>query len=121
LARFLLARLHLDLLQEKLNVAGVRKSLQILPNGLDDSYNETMERICRQDEDRKQLAMQVFMWITYAVRPLRIGELQHALAVEPQTACLDPETIYDVEILLSVCAGLVVIDDEQHVVRLVRT
>lgn len=98
----------------------VREALKTLPKGLDDSYDEAMERIGRQDEDRKQLAMQVFMWITYASRPLHVKELQHALAVELNTTSLDPEAIFDDEILTSVCAGLVVIDEVQHIVRLVR-
>jgi hypothetical protein len=66
------------------------------------------------------LAKRVLSWITYAVRPLSVKELQHALAVMPDTTELDPDDITDDEILTSICAGLVVIDEERNVIGLVR-
>jgi hypothetical protein len=86
---------------------------------VDDTYHEAMERIERQADDRRDLAKRVLMWITSAFRKLTIQELQHALAVEPYMTRLDPEDIFNPEIIISVCAGLVVIDKE-HKVRLVR-
>jgi hypothetical protein len=62
----------------------------------------------------------VLSWITYAVRPLSVKELQHALAVMPDTTYIDPDDITDDEILTSICAGLVVIDEERNVIGLVR-
>jgi hypothetical protein len=41
------------------------------------------------------------------------------LAVEPEEAEVDPENIPDVEDLVSVCAGLIVVDQESAVIRLV--
>ena len=118
--RFLLARLHMDSLLGKLNTREVRKALQELPKGVDDAYEEAMARIERQDKPRAELAEQVLSWITYAFRPLSVKELQHALAIKLETTSLDPESIIDEEILTSVCAGLVIIDNKQHIVRLVR-
>jgi hypothetical protein len=57
-----------------------------------------------------ELAKRVLSWIIYAKRPLTTTEICCALAVEPDEAELDPENIPDVEDLLSVCAGLVVVD-----------
>jgi len=119
-ARFLLARLHMDSLVGKLNVRQVRTALENLPEGMDNTYDEAMERVERQDDSRKELAKQVLSWITYAVRPLSVKELQHALAVVPDTTNLDHEDITDEEILTSVCAGLVVIDGGRKVIGLVR-
>jgi ankyrin repeat domain-containing protein 50 len=120
LARFLLARLHMDSLLGKLNAREVRKALAELPNGVYDTYDEAMVRIGRQDKPRTQLAEQVLSWITLTLRPLSVEELQHALAIEPESTSLDPETIIDEEILTSVCAGLVVIDEKRRTFRLVR-
>ena len=117
---FLLARLHMDSLVGKLNARAVRTALENLPEGMDDTYDEAMERVERQDDIRKQLAKRVLSWITYAIRPLSVKELQHALAVVPDTTNLDPDDITDDEILTSVCAGLVVIDEERNVIGLVR-
>src|ERR1700722_14181975 len=119
-ARFLLARLHMDTLVGKLNARQVRTALENLPEGMDNTYDEAMERVERQDDSRKELAKQVLSWITYAVRPLFVDELQHALAVMPDTTKLDPDDITDDEILTSICAGLVVIDEERNVIGLVR-
>jgi|ERR1700722_13884644 len=119
-ARFLLARLHMDSLVGKLNPAEVRNALENLPEGMDDTYDEAMERIERQEDNRKRLAKRVLSWITYVVRPLSVEELQHALAIMPNTTKIDPEAIIDEEILTSVCAGLVVIDAERNVLGLVR-
>jgi len=110
----------MDSLVGKLSTAQVRKALGKLPKGVDDTYDEAMERIEQQDEDRKNLSKQVFSWITHTFRPLSVQELQHALATEIGTSEIDPEATIDEDILTSVCAGLVVIDETQHVVRLVR-
>ena len=58
-------------------------------------------------------------WITYAQRPLSLHELQHALAVEPNESELDEENIPDIDLIISVCAGLVIVDQESNVIRLV--
>jgi len=110
----------MDSLVGKLNARQVRAALEILPEGMDGTYDEAMERVERQDDSRKQLAKRVLSWITYAIRPLSVEELQHALAVMPDTTYLDPDDITDDEILTSICAGLVVIDKEQNIVGLVR-
>ena len=110
----------MDSLVGKLNARQVRAALENLPEGMDRTYDEAMERVERQDDDCKQLAKRVLSWITYAVRPLSVKELQHALAVMPDTTELDPDDITDDEILTSICAGLVVIDEERNVIGLVR-
>ena len=110
----------MDLLVGKPNARQVRAALENLPEGMDGTYDEAMERVERQVDRRKQLARRVLSWITYAVRPLSVKELQHALAVMPDTTKLDPDDITDDDILTSICAGLVVIDEERDVIGLVR-
>jgi hypothetical protein len=61
----------------------------------------------------------VLTWITFAKRPLTTAELCCALAVEPGEAELDPENKPDVDDIVSVCAGLVVVDQESAIIRLV--
>jgi len=109
----------MDSLVGKFSTAEVRKALENLPEGMDDMYDKAMARVERQDDGQKKLAKRVLSWITYVFRPLSVEELQHALAVELDTTCIDPEAIIDEEILTSVCAGLVVIDEDQRI-RLVR-
>ena len=121
-ARFLLARLYVDSLLDKKTKKKVLTTLETLPKGskaLDEAYNDAMERIEGQLHGDKILARSVLSWITYAQRPLTTGELCHALAVETGESELDPDNIPDVEDMLSVCAGLVIIDKESHIIRLV--
>ena len=68
------------------------------PKGLDDTYDEVMERICSQDEDYAQLAKRTLSWISYALRPLTVKEIQHAIAVEPQdlTRLVDQRAFLDI-------------------------
>lgn len=86
---------------------------------LDHAYEQAMERINSQAQDFRELARQVLSWITFARRPLKPLELQHALAIEFGEPVLDKGNIPEVEDLISVCAGLVVVDGESNTIRLV--
>lgn len=78
-----------------------------------------MTRIEGQLPDRKVLAQQVLSWITCAKRPLTTSELQHALAVELGKSSLDEDNLPEIEGMVSVCAGLVTVDEESEIIRLV--
>ncbi|RAQ99167.1 ankyrin repeat domain-containing protein [Stemphylium lycopersici] len=119
---FLLARLHTNSLLDKRTAKDVKSTLAKLSKGLaalDDAYKEAVQRIEGQLSGDYELAKRVLSWITYAKRPLTTTEICCALAVEPDEAELNLENIPDVEDLLSVCAGLVVVDQESAVIRLV--
>jgi hypothetical protein len=78
-----------------------------------------MIRIEGQVTDQEELAKQVLSWITCAERPLTTLELQHALAVEVGESELDEDNLPEIEDMVSVCAGLVTIDEESNAIRLV--
>ncbi|KAJ6563734.1 hypothetical protein DFH09DRAFT_479120 [Mycena vulgaris] len=116
---FLLAKLHIDSLTTKHTVKAVRAALTNMPTDLDSTYDEVVDRINRQSEDDKMLAWRTLSWVTNAKRPLRPSELRQALAVEPGTRELDPDNRLDMDTILSVCAGLVVINEADKRVRLI--
>ena len=92
-----------------------------LPKGsdaYDEAYKDAMERIEGQ-ADAKELAKQVLSWITSARRPLTTIELRHALAVEIGESKLDEDNVPQIEDMVSVCAGLVTVDGESGIIRLV--
>jgi hypothetical protein len=120
--RFLLARLHVDSLIDKITKAQVKSALNNLSKGseaLNDAYDEAIVRIDGQPSNYRILAKNVLSWISYAQRPLTTGELCHTLAVGVADAELDLDNIPDIEDILSVCAGLVTVDEESQVIRLV--
>ncbi|MCJ1478158.1 hypothetical protein MMC13_006834 [Lambiella insularis] len=116
---FLLAQLHMDSLVNKNNRKAIYSALNNLPKGISDTYDEAMERIRAQNQDDKELGENVLLWISFAFRPLSIIELQHALAVDDTTTDTDLDALPDEEIIISVCAGLVVVDNESSTVRLI--
>ena len=78
-----------------------------------------MRRIYGQEKGFRDLAEQILSWITWAVRPLTVPELQHALSIEPGDEELDEDNCLDTNDLTSVCAGLVIVDQERQRLRLV--
>jgi hypothetical protein len=111
----------MESLKSKSKPKEVLKALESLPQGLDDTYKEAMERIKTQCEHDRNLAERVLSWVTYAFRPLSLQELQYALGTEPGMTRVEDDDLDDEEVLISVCAGLVVVDGESSIVRLVRT
>ncbi|KAJ7586734.1 ankyrin repeat-containing domain protein, partial [Mycena floridula] len=118
---FLLVRLHMDSLTSKHNKKSLLAALSTLPKEIEESYDETLSRIRMQSAEDCALAFRVLSWLTHAQRSLRVRELQHALAVSPETAEMDLEDIVEVNILTSVCAGLVIVDSSSSVIHLVHS
>ncbi|KAF7922343.1 uncharacterized protein EAE97_011085 [Botrytis byssoidea] len=119
---FLLARLNFDSLRGKKSPKAMRKALNSLPTGFDayrDAYKDAMERIEGQLDDERDLAKQVLSWIICAKRPLTTAELQEAIAVEIDETELDQENFTEINTMISVCAGLVTVDEESKIIRLV--
>ncbi|KAJ7576469.1 ankyrin repeat-containing domain protein [Mycena floridula] len=108
---FLLVQLHLDSLASKNNRHALHQALVTLPKDIHRSYDKTMDRIMAQGEDDANLACQVFLWLTYAQERLTVMQLQHALAISSGMTEMNPDTITDIDILMAVCAGLVIVEE----------
>ena len=78
-----------------------------------------MEPIQGQVPEYRELARQVLLWITCAKRRLTSLGLQHAIAAEVDKSELDRENLTDTGLIVSVCAGLVTVDKESDIIRLV--
>ncbi|CAG9983821.1 unnamed protein product [Clonostachys byssicola] len=118
---FLLAELHLNSLKGCYTATKVRRALKALPTGstaYDETYEAAMERIGSQT-NTKGFAASVLAWITLARRPFKTSELRHALAVEVGEAEFDQGNLPHIDDVVAVCAGLVVVDKESDIVRLV--
>ncbi|KAH7201231.1 hypothetical protein DER44DRAFT_439363 [Fusarium oxysporum] len=128
---FLLAQLYLGLLGDKLTLNDIRSAMETFQkqgqgSGEDQkvqvlarAYGQAMERINGQMPGKKELAMKVLSWITCAKRQLTTSELQHALATKRGKSELDHGDLTHIGDMVSVCAGLVTVDEESGIIRLV--
>ena len=110
-------------LKDKITGRKVREALARLPKGSGSTasniaYDDTIKRIREQDKGFSDLAIAILSWISLAVRPLSLSELQCALSVEQGDTVMDEDNFVDQETLSSVCPGLIIVDHESSVVQL---
>lgn len=116
--RFLVSRLLLDELLDFVTIHQMRKALQRSPQGLQQALEATIQRIDAQSSARKTLARRLLGWIMVAERRLKLDEVVTAFAVEEGEE-LQPDNIPSTDILLQVCAGLVVLNKHDNTLGLV--
>ena len=125
---FLLAPLLLGSLKDKRTIKDVRSALENSPSGsdaYDKLYELMMRRIHAQPKGDVELASRTISWVLRAKRPLSPLELQEALAIEPvstsnpMSTLLDPDNFVDIDEVLTLCAGLVILKQETNIIELV--
>jgi hypothetical protein len=129
--RFLLAPIYLDSLNDSLTLNEIRSAIELFPKQnqrlgenqevqiLARAYEQAMRRIHGQRPRLKKLATEVLSWITFAKRQLSGSELQHALATKTGKLELDHGDLPHIGDMVSVCAGLVTVDEKSRIIRLV--
>ena len=116
---FLMARLYLDALSSLSTLRRVKESLDTLPDGLAEVYSDCLNRIRNQNPEDATLAKRTLYWIVNAVRPLTVREMQCALAIRSGDTTLDEDGEPDKDLLVTVCAGMIVIEKSSETVTLV--
>lgn len=91
----------------------------MLPDGINECYDEVMKRVAAQSNENYQLARKVLCWVVNAIIPLTLPIIQQALAVEAADTSFDEENIPDEDLLVSVCAGLIEVHRDRGVIELV--
>ena len=109
----------MDALACQTSSRNVHKALKNPPRRLTDLFDDAMYRLAAQPEPHVDLAVRIISWIFYARRPMRIAELREALSVEPEDTKLDRSGYHEIDSMLDVCCGLVSIDEQDQVIRLV--
>ena len=89
----MLARLHVDSLAKNHNRRDIQSAISSLPSTINDTYEEALKRIHSQADDDVVLARKFLSWISHALRPVAVEELQQALAVMPGDEDLDDEAL----------------------------
>lgn len=100
----------MDEISNKTKSKHVEEALEKLPRGLNDNYARTIERIKSQGSDCWDVARRVLLWLSNSLESLSIGALREAVAVEPDMRSIGTRDLDDIESLISVCAGLVVLE-----------
>jgi hypothetical protein len=83
------------------------------------AYEKIMTRISNQLTNHRELALQVLSWITQSYQPIRIPELQHALAVSDGSSKLNERNVPHLLLIVEVCARLVTFSDRLRAIQLV--
>ena len=107
--RFFMALLYIERLRSRPSLREIRQMLRQQPETLDKLYDEAFERIIFQINVQATLAKSVLHWLMDVKRPLKMIELQDALAVQFDDNYLDPEQRPEEAYILSACTGLVVV------------
>jgi hypothetical protein len=115
-----MAKLHMDSIAEKFTRKAVRRALEELPRELDATYDDVIHRMELQSREHVVIAKKVLCWVAFALRPLSITELKHALAIEPGMCDIEDGDLPDDEMMISACVGLVTVESDTKTVRLVR-
>ena len=118
--RFLHASLQLN---ELCGCASVDEAVEILkafPSKIEDVYLRTWDRILKQRARHALTSKAVLLWVLYATRPVTIDELELAVATCPITYKFEARRMMSRDALITICCGLVTIEDDSRLVRLVR-
>ena len=121
ISRFLLVALNIDAVLQETTTRRRRQKLNAMTDGLglESAYEESLSRVKGQGGAKARLGMAALMWISHSVRPLKVVELCHALAIEIGSSNLNGDDVPSIGTLLSCCQGLVAVDKEASTVRLI--
>ncbi|KAH6894865.1 ankyrin repeat domain-containing protein 28 [Coprinopsis sp. MPI-PUGE-AT-0042] len=116
---FLHANLQLEALRNCVSAHDVKETLQAFPSDIKGIYAKTWERILAQVPKHSNLAKLVLLWITHANGEMTIDTLRRAVATCPKTYAFETKRVVPEALLLSVCCGLVSVDEKTRLARLI--
>ncbi|KIX98765.1 uncharacterized protein Z520_05226 [Fonsecaea multimorphosa CBS 102226] len=116
---FLLPALQIKTILDQITRADVKRALLHLSTDLTHAFQSTIQRIATLPDARRDLAFRTLMWVSHARRPMTVQELQHAMALRPEDCDLDSDNFPSVKTLIDCCCGLVEVDYESSIIRLV--
>jgi ankyrin repeat protein len=86
---------------------------------LDAAYSDVVDRIKAQPRGHRDLALRVLMWITFAKTSLSLDTLRAAVCTIAGDRTFDVDNLRDIDTLISLCCGLVTLDEKSAAARLV--
>ncbi|KAJ5692584.1 hypothetical protein N7462_002007 [Penicillium macrosclerotiorum] len=99
------ASCQLDALRSCLTPSAVRKTLQSLPQSLDETYGRIL---CGIDEEVYLIAFTALQFLMASSRPVDLAELSEMVAIRPGTSIFsDIDRLFDPKDLMVVCSSLI--------------
>ncbi|KAH6867720.1 hypothetical protein BKA70DRAFT_1211630 [Coprinopsis sp. MPI-PUGE-AT-0042] len=105
---FLHAFLQVELLKQCVSVKQLMGTLEQMPTEIGSMYVGSLNRIEHQPAEHIKIARLALMWLAYAMQPLTIEDLRHAIARSHGSSQLEEDELVPQAVIVSVCCGLVV-------------
>src|SRR3569833_3194222 len=114
----MLLSLHNQSVRRQLSIRAQKSTLDNLPSNLAASVNDMLCRIEKETAELQDVAPLVMVWVTFAMQPLTMKQLQQAIGAMSEQSGFLEEAIIVPDILLQSCAGLVMMEKESGIVSL---
>lgn len=117
---FLLAKLQLDILAVQSKPSAVLKMIEnalSTATTLETAYQETLSRI--KTDSYSELAGRTLGCLVFSKEPLTVLTLRHAVAIEEDMEKVTDDDLDEVQDILNACAGVVTVDNDSSIIRLV--
>jgi ankyrin repeat domain-containing protein 50 len=98
----------------------MREKLDTFPARIQDVYIQTWRRILDQPKNHVLLAKRVLLWVLNATGSLTVDQVRRAVATSLESHKFHEDRMVPEAILMGLCRGLVTVDQESRLVRLVR-
>ena len=105
----------MDAILESTSLSRMKSSLNDIPASLAQIYASIIERMGNKDHS----GVKALIWVSYAMRPLRPRELQHALSswyLKPEGPVLDDDNLLGVEEIIDACGDFISVPKDKDVV-----
>lgn len=103
---------QLKTISESRTVKQIRTALQSLPAGLDETYNQILRRVPKQDV---YLVRKLLLWLAFSITPLTAGEIREAIAIDANEDSIDEEELLSsVDDVFALCGSLINVSEAQH-------
>ncbi|KAF3291509.1 hypothetical protein TWF970_000722 [Orbilia oligospora] len=115
---FLWVEFQLGEIENKDRMVDIRKVIQNLPRGLNETYARILRKIMEHRNPEK--ALKIFKWLSTSRRPLMLEELQEAIAIDTSDTChaqIKNRKTLDSFFELRDCANLAVLNERDDTVQ----
>lgn len=116
LTRFLWAKIQLDQLSLLRSDKAIRKALEHLPRGLDETYVRILEKIQQENIDSIEDVKAMLRWLIGSTAPLTMHEIAEVIAIVPEDKYRNLDAVAtDPRDILSLCGSLVVSESNPEI------